>query len=333
VRWVSVRDPSTGRPDPIVRPTRTLVGTGAHSGRAEVAVEGRVSGRNTIVHRADRMVPAEEPAPDVVGEPGAPRQGSPEALTTTELGLAGQLRSLLVTGRRLKRSCLIAIAFAAGSTLAACSSGSSNDSMSAASLLASAVTNADNAGWVHEEVQSSGSGHTLSMSNAVGTSEGQQVITPDGAHATVRLTGGVAYIEGDSQALKSYFGLAGSVPSQFAGKWISIRRSDSGFSTVSASLTLRSDFSQVRLTGRLTKSPVTDIDGQQVIPVRGDVTAPGGGGSVTGTLYVTAQGQVLPVELHASGQPGTETTVWSRWGQVVQLKVPGSAVPISSLGS
>jgi len=199
-------------------------------------------------------------------------------------------------------------------------------------LVASAITNAGRAGWVHEDLQSSGSGHTLSMSNDVGMSEGQQVITPEGAHATVRLTGGVAYIQGDSQALTSYFGFPSSVAKQFAGKWISLRPSDSGFSNVSAAVTLRSDFSQVRLTGRLTKAPITEIDGQQVIPVRGNVTAPGGGRSVAGTLYVTAQGRVLPVELHASGQPGSETVVWSHWGRGAQLTAPGGAVPISSLG-
>jgi len=240
-----------------------------------------------------------------------------------------------MTAHRLTRASFVAVLFAASSIVAACSSGSAgsaNDSESAATLVASATTNAEGAGWVHENLQSSGSGHTLSMSNEVGTSGGQQVITPDGAHATVLLTGRVAYIQGDSQALTTYFGFPSSVATQFAGKWISLRPSDSGFSTVSAAVTLRSDFSQVHLTGRLTKGPVTNIDGQQVIPVQGSVTAPGGGGSVAGTLYVTAQGRVLPVELHASGQPGSETVVWSHWGRVVQLIAPGGAVPISSLG-
>jgi len=226
------------------------------------------------------------------------------------------------------------IAVAAASTIAAAcgSEAKANYSKSAATLVSLAVQNAENAGWVHEETNSSGSGHTLSMSNDVGTSEGRQVITPDGAHATVVLVGGVAYIQGDPAAMEKYFGFPSSDSTQLAGKWISLPSSDSGFSTVSAAVTLKSDFSQVRLNGPLTKGPLTEIDGQRVIPVQGSMAAPGGGPTVAGTLYVTAEGQVLPVELRASGHAESETVVWSRWGQAVQLAAPPGAVPISSIG-
>jgi hypothetical protein len=221
---------------------------------------------------------------------------------------------------------------AASIIVAACGSGpTANDSKSVATLVSSAVQNAENAGWVHEEVDSSGSGHRLLMSNDIGTSEGRQMITLDGAHATVVLIGGVAYIQGDSAALTNYFGFPSSDSNQLAGKWISLRSTDSGFSTVSAAVTLKSDFGQVRLNGPLTKRPVTELDGQHVIPVQGSVTAPGGGATVAGTLYVTAQGQVLPVELRASAQAGSETIVWNRWGRAVQLAVPPGAVPVSSI--
>jgi hypothetical protein len=227
---------------------------------------------------------------------------------------------------------VVAVAVAS-TTVAACSSGPTvNNSKSAATLASLALQNAEKAGWVHEVVDSSGSGHTLSMSNDLGASEGRQVITPDGAHATVILVGGVAYVQGDAAAVKNYFGLPSTDSTQLAGKWISLRSSDSGFSTVSAAVTIKSDFSQVGLTGQLTKGPVTDLDGQRVIPVQGSMAAPGGGPTVDGTLYVTAEGQVLPVELRASGQGESETVVWSRWGQPLQLAAPPGAVPISSIG-
>lgn len=223
--------------------------------------------------------------------------------------------------------------FAAGASVAACGSGASaNGSKSAATLDSLAVRNGESSAWVHEDVDSSGNGHTLSMSNDVGKSEGRQVITPDGAHATVVLVGGVAYIQGDAAALTKYFGFPSADSSQLAGKWISLRSTDSGFATVSAAVTIKSDFNQVGLTGPLTKGPVTVLDGKRVIPVHGTIASSGGGPAPAAILYVTAEGQVLPVELRASGQGETVTVVWRRWGQGVQLAAPRGAVPISSIG-
>lgn len=220
--------------------------------------------------------------------------------------------------------------------MAACSSSgpstSSNNSKSAATLVSQVTHDAEAAGWVHEDVNASESGHSLKMSNDVGTSRGRQLITIDGAHATVLLVGGVAYIQGDAAALTNYFGFPSSDSTKEAGKWISVKSSDSGFSNVTGAVTLRSDFGQVPLSGKLTKAPITEIDGQSVIPIRGSLAGQSGSASIPGTLYVTAKGEVLPVELQASGKPGSETVTWNNWGKNVQLTVPTGAVPISSLG-
>lgn len=221
---------------------------------------------------------------------------------------------------------------ATGTTVAACSSGASaNGSLSADTLNSTAVQNAESAGWVHEEVVSAASGHTVSMTNDIGTSEGRQVISPEGAHATVLVVAGEAYIQGDSAALANYFGFPSSASAQMAGKWISFQSTDSGFSTISSAVTLKSDFSQIELSGPLTKGPVTELDGQRVIPIHGTEAAPGGEASVSATLYVADQGRILPVELQASGQGATETVIWSNWGQAVNLVAPSDAVPVSSI--
>jgi hypothetical protein len=207
-----------------------------------------------------------------------------------------------------------------------------NSSDSATTLVSLAIHDAERAGWVHEEVESSGSGHTVTMSNDIGTSEGRQLINPDGAHATVVLIDGVAYMQGDSGALKNYFGLPNSVSTQLAGKWISLRPGNSEYSAVSDAVTLKSDFSKARLIGPLVKGSTSEIDGQRVIAIEGGVSHSGGGQSVPGTLYVSATGQVLPVEIRTSGQFGRVTVVWSRWGHAVQLAAPSGAVSIFSVG-
>ena len=235
----------------------------------------------------------------------------------------------LAVGRRVGFVCL---GLAAGWSGAACSSPAANPNaaLPASSLVTTALRNTVGTGWVHEAFNATGTGHTISMDNDIGTATGRQVIDADGAHAMVIVLDDAAYIEGDAQAMTSYFGFPSS--RQLAGKWIAIGHSDNGYSTVRAAVTLKSDFSQVVITGPLKKEPVTVIDGRSVVPIVGTIAGATGGDPVPATLYVTATGVILPIELRAGNARATETTVWSNWGRSVRITAPPGPIPISTVG-
>jgi hypothetical protein len=215
--------------------------------------------------------------------------------------------------------------------LAGCSSGSSNGSttMPAGSLVALAVKNASAAGWVHETATTTGPGTSLQMTNDIGAREGRQVIDSNGGHSTVLVLHGMAYINGDSTALTHYFGLQVSDPQDLAGHWISIRSSDPGYPTVSAAVTLRSDFQNV-ISGPFSKSTMV-VAGETLTAVHGFTEGSSAVKGVPATLYVTQGGTVLPVRLQASVGGVSETKTWSHWGRSVPLATPSQSIPISTL--
>lgn len=239
--------------------------------------------------------------------------------------------------RRFSNLSLVPVVLLFGFFFTACSSGAneSNTAMSAQSLVSLALRNAIRAGWVHEELQESGGGHSLSMVNDIGSTEGRQVVAVDGAHATVLVLDGVAYIQGDANALANYFGLS-SKAQQLVGKWISLRSSDSKYSTVSDAVTLTSNFQQVVMNGPFTEGHVVVVDGRSAVPIGGYAPVSSGNTAEPATLYVTTAGTVLPVAYHVSAQQGTQhatlAAIWRDWGRPVTLVAPANAIPISTLG-
>ena len=203
-------------------------------------------------------------------------------------------------------------------------------SPSAQSLVRTAMHNALGQRWVHETVQASSQGHTLTMTNDIGINEGRQVIDADGARAMVILVNATAYIEGDAKAIANYFQLQAPDPAKLAGKWISITSGDSEYLAVTEAVTLKSDFGQNTLKGPFTKGRVTKEDGREVTPIHAFASSPSAL-PVPVTLDVTAKGTVLPIAIHTSSKQIAETVAWSRWGQAVVLVPPPSAVPISTV--
>jgi len=223
------------------------------------------------------------------------------------------------------------ILMCAGLTACGSISNTSGPRLSTRALVALAERNAIAAGWVHEVVGTRASGHSLSMINDIGTSEGRQVIDSDGGHSIVIVMNGMAYIQGDARAVTTYFGIPASDPQALAGRWISIRPSDQNFSAVSASVTLASDFHNLMLGGPFTEGPAVTLDGRSVTPVSGHVQEPGTNLTVSATLFVTTTGRILPVSLRASGLQGSENVRWSGWGAPVSLAAPSDTVPISAI--
>jgi hypothetical protein len=197
-------------------------------------------------------------------------------------------------------------------------------------LVSLAVHNAEASGWVHETSLLTGSGHKVSSSNDVGTTEGRQVIDSNGAHATVLVVGGNAYISADVRAIATYFDISTTDPQKYANRWLEVTSSSPGFSTVSDAVTLTSDFGHVALTGNLIEGRTQVVDGHKVVPISGHIAATPQTPAANGTLYVTTTGTVLPVEFRLAGKGLKSTTSWSKWGHPVQIAAPRSATLLSS---
>ena len=200
---------------------------------------------------------------------------------------------------------------------------------SASALLEQAVQNAEMSGWVHEVSVASGSGHKFSMVNDIGTTEGRQVITSDGAHATVLVVGGNAYIYGNEAAVAKYFEISTTDPQKFANQWLELTPSNPDFPTVSAAVTLSSDFPQIKIPGALHEGQTVMVDGHKVRPISGHVPATSHTPAATATVYVTTKGTVLPVESRIVAKGIMETTSWTQWGRAVQIAAPTSSTPLS----
>lgn len=199
---------------------------------------------------------------------------------------------------------------------------------SASALMSLALANADKAGWVHEVELASAPGHSFSMDNDIGTSEGRQVIVTNGAHAEVIVFKKEAYIYGDKKAVADYFQLSTTDPAKYANKWLSIPVTSSGYATVSNAVTLKSDFTDVTIPGVVTLGPVTVVNGQKVTPIHGAAAATSTNPAIKATLYVTTSSPVLPVELKLTSTQETVTASWTKWGQTVNLKAPAKSAPL-----
>jgi hypothetical protein len=201
---------------------------------------------------------------------------------------------------------------------------------SPSALVAQALTNAKNGGWVHEVTRASESGDIYSTNNEIGTSEGRQVIHDGDATAEVLLVHGVAYIKGNAKGITDYFQLTTAHSGTLSGKWLTVTTADKNFATYTAAVTLESDFSAITLSGPYKEGTQTVVDHQKVIPVHGHVSGGTGNPQAAATLYVTATGEVLPIEFSAATKSVKETTVWSGWGQTVHLAAPVHSEPIPS---
>ncbi len=197
-------------------------------------------------------------------------------------------------------------------------------------LMSLAVHDAVKAGWVHEVAKGSAPGRTFSMDNEIGTTEGHQVVVSNGAHAEVIILGQVAYIHGDVQAVKQYFGLSTTDPAKYANKWLSLTSTSSDFANVSDAVTLQSDFQTITIPGTLKEGSTLVLNGQKVVPIEGTIPATTSNIAIKATLYVSKSSPVLPAEFRLTSSSESVTVTWSKWGHAVLLVAPKSTHPITN---
>ena len=181
---------------------------------------------------------------------------------------------------------------------------------------------AQDAGSVHVVSIIQQQGRSATYVNDTATDSGRQVITSGGAQVTVILVGETAYVNANQLALSTLFQGSAGVSRRFADKWLSFPSSGKDYKQIAQTLTLGSLLQQVTPTGTIVKLAPSVVDGRSVIGFRGEL--PGG---LVGTLYVSATGSPLPVELVSNGSGAVTTSTFSAWGAPAKVVAPAGATP------
>jgi hypothetical protein len=237
------------------------------------------------------------------------------------------------TGVALGALCLVVLSPFLGIPLIA-----SAATPSPVSLLTTALRDALAGGWVHEVEVSTANGTSAKYIDEVGTAEGRQEIAlSNGVHVQViafdqrkRM-----YIRANALGISSFLGISKTQPGQYANKWLIVTPQNTNYSVVASDTTLKSDFdSQLSYSGKVTRGSNTTISGTHVAALEWTIPKSKNYPAVAVTLYVTALGATLPVEMSEKSTSGDYVVQWSKWGRAVALAAPKGAepMPISPTG-
>lgn len=204
---------------------------------------------------------------------------------------------------------------------------SSFSQLSPSQILAQARAAAIQEQWAHIEARGTSKGTSVSIADDAGPNEGREDITVGPFHALVLLVGGIVYLHGDQQTLENFYGMPAGASAEGAGKWISVGSADPGYSIVNHGVSLAAALDQLFIpTDSLSKQTIKTVSGQPVIGIKGRI-----GNSPPSILYVSTNGDPLPVEEIVTVPSEDETVTFSNWGHSIPLAPPSGATPISRL--
>lgn len=149
------------------------------------------------------------------------------------------------------------------------------------------------------------------------------------AHLTILVSDQTLYLQGDKLGLQLLQGLTKAQAATYAGQWISIPKGDKDYSSTADGVTLGSVLQDITPRGRLAAS-TRKLHGKRVLAVAG-ITGKGKKKELK-VLEARPQGK-LPLE-EDEVMPGKQyiaRTVLKRWNEAVQVQVPSSSVPISTV--
>ena len=207
----------------------------------------------------------------------------------------------------------------------------SASTLSAKTLLATALENAVDQSCVHEVVVSKTSANTLNLDNDICSHEGRQLITISGSAKSevisfVSLK--TAYVEGNELGLKNYFGFPASYSKEYAGKWMKSVPSDQGWTAITTSTTLKSDFSSdPKISSPTLGKKLVTVDGKRAYSISGTVPASASSPSALVNWYIADSAKPLPLQITVTAK-GIETIVsWTKWGESPKIDAPSTFVP------
>jgi hypothetical protein len=175
---------------------------------------------------------------------------------------------------------------------------------------------------------------TGTLTADVGAKQGRQEITRSGGeHARVIVVGGSAYFSGNQAALIHYFGLPSAVARGVGTRWVAVPSSSSGYSVVAAGTTLSSVIASFDISGPLTETAPTEVDGRPAVGIEGKGAVAGlASGSASATVYVSRSPAPLPIRAtYNIGKGGSATFALSGWNEHLAVKGPAYAIAVAEL--
>jgi hypothetical protein len=230
-------------------------------------------------------------------------------------------------------------ALALALAVSACSSASPSSSSalagkSASQVLALALHNATRAATVHFSVETKNTGFNQKVVGDVGPSGGDVVVSSPTSGLHIVVNGRTGYLQADATSLQAALGLAPSTASAYAHKWISVAPGDAQYSQVQTAASFPSTLAEFTPGGHLRLSTKV-IAGHTLGFINGV-----GSSSVVLKLYqvalaVTTTPPVLPVaavvSVQGNAKSGTQSAVFTRWGEAVNDATPPNTTPLSTI--
>jgi len=150
-------------------------------------------------------------------------------------------------------------------------------------------------------------------------------------HVTVIVARGTAYFRGDAFTLVDFMGLKKAPAAKYAGKWVSIPKTDPLFASVSEAVTFSSTIDELKLIAPLKALPPSKIGTVRVVGVSGrDPSSQRHTGAAA--VYAPATGSPLPlaeVAVQGSSRSGVR---FAGWDERVSANAPVGAVAIGQTG-
>lgn len=198
------------------------------------------------------------------------------------------------------------------------------------SKVVSAVASQRGFQWSYKGIEE---GTTEYETTYVGKDAGSQSVTVDQSAGTGLLSavvvGPTAYLKANDRGLY-LMGFTPSAAKAETGKWIAIAQSTfpNVYQNLARGLTSSSVALNLGMAAPVKQLPETKVLGQNVLVLEGIAaqTAPVQTGTKD-TLYVSAGGASLPVELIQDNPALGSTFKFSHWGQVPHVSAPRGAVP------
>lgn len=197
---------------------------------------------------------------------------------------------------------------------------------SAGDILAAAAEAATAKGWVHTVATAKQGSKTAKITNDTGPDRGRQRIEYADRRIENLLIANVVYMRANEAALLDFFQFPPEMAKKYADEWLSFTEADPGYGDLAATLDMATLLEDVALTGDLKKGKPTTISGKKVIPITGQQ---GTGGN--GTLFISAEGDPLPVKWEVENTDSTTSVVFSDWGKAVAIKAPSDHTPFTEL--
>lgn len=227
----------------------------------------------------------------------------------------------------MRRAVLLLCAVLAAVVAAGASAAQSPQALRSAILAAGATQHS-----VHYvSVQTHRSVSIRMVSDVSATAGTQRISFVEGSKSgrmTVALVNRTAYVNGDTFTLESYMGLTKSESKRYAGKWIAISHTASGYSDVASGVTLPSVLHTLYPKGNVKRVTGT-AQGRKAIGVR--VVGHATGLRYVETLWANASGKPLPLEEDVTAKSTRTQIGFSRWGEPVHVNAPMHAIPISKV--